>query len=365
MFGRALCQYRCLGLILLALPGCQSLSHPAEKRPETLFAWEVGGKSKDAGKDADKHASKNADHDSNEDAGAQKKQTNGKTPQPDDLPDSRKKSANSKQKENGSGGTAESNSQAESSSNERSKLDKPLVTDRPDFTEASSTVGLGVVQLEGGYTFSRDRQSGITTQSHSYPETLLRVGVFAEWFELRLGQNFATERTAGKDVSETLHGAEDLYLGVKLALAEQKKWLPELGLILQANVPTGADVFSADRVLPGINFLFGWELIEDTWTLGGSLQANQAVDDLHHTYLETAQSLTMAYFFTQKFGVYTEWFAFYPSGALAADITPQHYLNGGLYYRVTKDFQLDARAGVGLNRHSQDFFVGTGFAVRF
>src|SRR5687768_10953213 len=35
-------------------------------------------------------------------------------------------------------------------------LSEPLVTDRPDFTEASSTVGLGVMQLESGYTYVYD-----------------------------------------------------------------------------------------------------------------------------------------------------------------------------------------------------------------
>src|SRR5690606_21949136 len=36
-------------------------------------------------------------------------------------------------------------------------LDEPLASDRPDFTEASTTVGRGVVQLEMGYTYVEDR----------------------------------------------------------------------------------------------------------------------------------------------------------------------------------------------------------------
>ena len=59
-------------------------------------------------------------------------------------------------------------------------LDEPLVTDRPDFTEASSTVGLGVAQLEFGYTYVFDDDGTVSTKSHSYPETLLRYGIFAD-----------------------------------------------------------------------------------------------------------------------------------------------------------------------------------------
>src|SRR5262245_38321981 len=50
---------------------------------------------------------------------------------------------------------------------------EPLVTDRPDFTEASVTVGYGVAQLETGYTFFHDSEGGDRTRSHSFPETLL------------------------------------------------------------------------------------------------------------------------------------------------------------------------------------------------
>ncbi len=40
-----------------------------------------------------------------------------------------------------------------------SDLDKPLETDRPDFTESPKTVGRGVVQLEGGYTYTLDNEA--------------------------------------------------------------------------------------------------------------------------------------------------------------------------------------------------------------
>ena len=59
-----------------------------------------------------------------------------------------------------------------------------MVTDRPDATESAVTVGVGVFQLESGYTF--DKADGV--RIHSLGEILLRVGV-ADILELRFGIN--------------------------------------------------------------------------------------------------------------------------------------------------------------------------------
>lgn len=60
-----------------------------------------------------------------------------------------------------------------------------LVTNRPDQTESSETVGPGYVQFEFGWTHSEDNEDGEVT-SDSLPETLVRVGV-ADGLELRFG----------------------------------------------------------------------------------------------------------------------------------------------------------------------------------
>ena len=116
-------------------------------------------------------------------------------------------------------------------------FDAPLVTDRPDFTEASSTVGRGAQLFELGYTYTVDREDGMRNQSHSFPETLLRYGVLADWFEFRAALNYAEERTP----FSASGGAEDLYLGAKIGLTPQECLLPEMAIIPQMWVPTGDD----------------------------------------------------------------------------------------------------------------------------
>lgn len=228
-----------------------------------------------------------------------------------------------------------------------------ITTDRPDFTEASSTVGLGVTQLEIGYTYTEADDSRV----HSWGEPLLRYGVFANWFELRLAaaplSDFGTLSNSG---------FADLYLGAKIGLMQQQGIFPELAIIPQMTVPTGGSDFTADRVLPGANLLYGWELT-DQLSFAGSTQYNRAVDDSLDAYDEWAQSLTVATSITDEIGAYFEWFAFFPRAI--STVQDEHYINGGFTYLASDDVQWDIRAGKGLSDTGDDFFVGAGISLRF
>ncbi len=242
-------------------------------------------------------------------------------------------------------------------------LAEPLITDRPDFTEASSTVGRGVAQLEFGYTHVHDDEGGDTAKSHSIGEPLLRYGVFADWLEFRLAifPSGAKETTNG--VGSNVSGLEDLYLGFKIGLTPQEGILPEMAVITQMTVPTGHTDFTNNEVLPGINWLYSWE-ITDTFAIGGSTQGNRSIDEgTGQAYLELAQSMTAVFTLSDELSTYTEWYAFFPHSADTAQV--EHYFNGGFAYLISNDIQFDIRAGTGLNRAATDFFVGTGLTIRF
>lgn len=242
-------------------------------------------------------------------------------------------------------------------------LSEPLVTDRPDFTEASVTVGQGVTQIEFGYTYAYDAGRNVGAAQHSYPETLLRVGMLADWFEMRLDWNYGVERENFFDTSANSNdGAEDLGIGCKIALTPQDEMLPETAIIVSLSVPTGEDRFTAGQVLPGGSFLYGWDITDD-WSTGGSSVFNGAVDDEAGTnYFEFAQSWTVGRSWTEAVGSYAEWFAFIPSGADTNHT--EHYFNGGITYLFNNNVQWDVRVGVGLNDAADDYFVGTGLSLR-
>ena len=230
-----------------------------------------------------------------------------------------------------------------------------IETDRPDFTEASSTVSAGVTQLESGYTYTNQGQG---SENHSFPEALLRVGLFRDFFELRLAANFTSANRPDSS------GADDLYLGTKLALSKQQGITPEMAVILQADVPTGGRNVSSKTPLPGVNLLYGWDLV-DGLTFGGSSQLNRRIDNTNADFPEYAQSATFGLNFGGGFGGYCEWFALMPLGGLGGSRAATHYLNGGPTWKITKDIQLDVRAGFGLNASSDNFFSGAGASFRW
>lgn len=240
--------------------------------------------------------------------------------------------------------------------------DAPLVTDRPDFTEAGSTVGRGVVQIEFGYTYTYNNDAGESVRSHSFGEPLLRYGILAEWLEFRIALFPVAERTSAGGMSNSTGGTEDVYTGFKIGLTPQEGLLPEMALIPQMTVPAGTNGFSADEVLPGMNWVYAWE-VNDVISTGGSTQFNRAIDDGSSlSYTEWAQSWTVGYSLTDHVGAYTEWFAFLPHSAETA--MPEHYFNGGVTYLISNDVQWDIRAGAGLNAAADDLFVGTGLTIR-
>jgi hypothetical protein len=241
--------------------------------------------------------------------------------------------------------------------------DPRLVTDRPHFSEASSLVGLGVVQLETGYSIFSDRENGTRTTTHSFSEPLLRMGVFAEWFEFRLASNYLVERTSANTGSRTDSGTDDMYLGAKVALTEQAGLLPELAVFPQMRLPTGNSAFSSTQVLPGVNIAYSWKL-NDLLEVECNTQFNNRRDDLAHIYLEAIQTLNLEYDLSDRVGAFTELIGFFPCGALIAK--PEYYFHSGFVFFLSENVQLDIHAGIGLNKAATDLaFTGAGLSWRY
>lgn len=251
----------------------------------------------------------------------------------------------------------------------REPLTEPLVTDRPDFTESTDAVPSGYVQLEMGYTFAYDREDDDRVRSHTMPEMLWRIGLFED-FELRIGwegytfeeSQTLTETERGRPVTRETwsQGANDLSLGFKYKFCEQDGLVPHFGVIGQITVPSGSAGFSSGDVDPEVKLLWAYDLTE--WLgVAGNVNLAAPTED-NERFFQTSASVSLAASITDELGSYVEYFGFYPA---SENSDCAHYLNGGFTYLITDNFQVDVRAGVGLNEEADDFFTGVGFAWRF
>ncbi len=243
-------------------------------------------------------------------------------------------------------------------------MDEPLEADRPDFTESPLTVGRGVVQIETGYTFTHDNSSGAQTANHSFPQALIRIGMFAEWFEFRVVYNFESQDVTVRNIPGHQHmqGSDDLGLELKICLTPQEGILPKMGLIPTMTVPTGSPAFTQGEVMPGLQWAYGWDFNEKL-SFGMTTEAGRQRDDVGNDFVEFAQSGSLDFEITKKLHGYTELYLLSPVGRTIEPV--QYYFDGGFTYHVTNNLQLDIEAGVGLNEAADDYFAGGGAVVRF
>ncbi len=246
-------------------------------------------------------------------------------------------------------------------------MDEPLEADRPGFTVSTVTVGRGVVQLETGYTFTLDNAGNVHQIEHAFPDTLWRIGMFADWFEWRIEYNYeilntTIDRAGLPPIHQHLSGSEDLNLGCKIALTPQEGILPEMCLVPQMSVPSGAPGITSGLTLPELIWGYTWKLNEKV-SITGLTSIGKDTDDLGFAFTEVDQAFSLNIDFTKKLQGYIEWYVLAPSGRTTEQT--QHYSDGGFAYHVTNNFQLDIECGVGLNAAADNFFAGTGAVVRF
>jgi hypothetical protein len=241
-----------------------------------------------------------------------------------------------------------------------SGIPEPLVTDRPDFTESTSTVPRGHFQIEGGFTSARVDEE----EAQSLGEILIRIGA-GERVEARIGAGSYTRLDTGLPGEDRITGFEDPFLGMKVRLTPGDPDLlppgrPTMALLLSASLPAGNEDLTADAWVPEAKLALSWELTPRV-SLGSNLNYAYAVDggDRFH---QLAGSLTSGISLTDRLGMFVEYFGFSEETDGGPDT---HYLNGGTTFGISNDLQLDARIGFGLNEASPDWFAGVGAAVRF
>lgn len=241
-----------------------------------------------------------------------------------------------------------------------SGLPDPLDTDRPDFTEGTSTVPRGHYQLEGGYTFTSQGDE----DSSSLGELLLRIGA-GDRVEARLGIGSYSRVDTGVSGASTLSGYEDPTVGVKIRLTPDDTNLlapghPQIAILLATSVPIGSDDLTADEWQPEGKLALGWDFT-DRFSLGSTLIYGYPSDG-GERFHQFSASLSAGYSLTDRLGAYLEGYGFNKESLDGSSTT---YLDTGLSFGISNDVQIDVRVGAGLDDPSPNWFAGFGGAVRF
>ena len=239
-----------------------------------------------------------------------------------------------------------------------------LVTDRPDQTESSAVVPPGYVQVETGWSLSRNQEGGIRTNTHAFPGTLFRIGAL-DRMELRLAYGGALwEQTREAGQSSNLSGSGDMGIGAELYFWEEQDWLPETALLVGVSLPVGKEQFSSGRADPSFRFNLSHTL-SDRLSFGYNLGATW-----ESTLDETNDRDTLSLFnytavlgigLNERAGLFVEAFGDIPFNAQGG---PRNSLDGGFTYLIRDNLQIDGSAGIGLSDSADDWFVGLGFTAR-
>jgi hypothetical protein len=232
----------------------------------------------------------------------------------------------------------------------------PLVTDRPDFTESAETVPRGGIQLEFGYTYGKDGD----VESHSLGELLLRAALGGR-AELRLGLNSWAWQD---DPGQSNDGLENVFLGAKFMLLEAPDEpgspRPGMALLVGTGIPTGSDQIGEKHLEPGARLALAWDL---NGRAGLSTNIGYAwISQQGEGIGELSGSLALGYGLTDSVGCYIEYYQFVYTEAGSND---PGYVNGGLTWLTTDNFQLDWRAGYQVTGEGSEFFTGIGGSWRW
>jgi hypothetical protein len=233
-----------------------------------------------------------------------------------------------------------------------------MATDRPDQTEASSVVGKGVFQIETGVVFSKEELEFFNTvgdiKINDYATTLLRYGI-RENIELRLITAYTEVRWPTPSIPDD-GGLQPLAVGVKIAIAEENGFWPEIAYIGHLTLPwVGSDAFVPTHI--GGDFRFSLShTLSDRFAFGYNLGFDWDGNTSRPAFVYTA-ALGVAVagpvsMFVEVFGDdrVTGWY---------------HLADLGFTVLITRNLQFDSSYGFGLNSGNNMHFFNAGLSARF
>jgi hypothetical protein len=243
-----------------------------------------------------------------------------------------------------------------------------IITDRPHVAETPFLVPKSYLQWESGFQFQKSHAVDTKKTDFIYNNMLVRIG-FSRRVEGRVSINYlgTNVRNNKKDSVMKSTGFSGISLGSKVFLFKEKRLRPTGTILYMIALPfPGTKTFRPTHTtMAEIMFLFVNRI-----TYFYDFEYNLGVQ-----WDGTSQSPAYAYALNNEFALSQKLFLFAEiygyfyeqsnsDGRYDGNFKGDHRFNCGVYYRLSRDWQIDFSGGVGLSKISPDYYLGFGLSNR-
>lgn len=239
-----------------------------------------------------------------------------------------------------------------------------ICTDRPTKSSNACTVDAGHLQYESDlYDGTFQRLHGVTTDTSLVTNPTLKYGVASDLdVEVNIAP-YEVVRTRDASGASMLGGVGDLFLRAKYDALGGADGKVQVGFIGSLKAPTARNGIGNGAVEGGLAVPLGFKL-SDKLTLDLTPEADVLLDqDGRGRHAYTQQTVSLSYALPHDMTVYGElagnW-DFDPAGT-----THEYFADVAVSWLVTRHFQLDAGANIGLNAAAPGAEVYFGVSQKF
>ena len=229
-----------------------------------------------------------------------------------------------------------------------SQINAQLVTDRPDQTESSSTVGKGNLQVESGFLIGFEGDDQFSMRQILLPTNLFRYGV-SKVIEVR----FLSQFESLKLENHLTQGISDIEIGAKMQILNSGN-NTEIAFLSHLIVPTGTKELTSDK-FGTVNKLSVSHQLSENIGLGYNLGYNY----FGSTNGDLTYSLVLGIGVNDKVGIYIE-----PFGEVKNFENFIINFDSGFTYLASENLQLDFSFGTGINNTMNYISLGCSWLIK-
>ena len=223
-----------------------------------------------------------------------------------------------------------------------------IVTDRPDQTESSATVGRNNLQIETGILVGFTGDQTPSVRQVLAPTTLFRYGI-SKKIEIRVLSQFESIKQGNINFS----GISDLELGTKIQLYQKESSKTEMAFLTHIVMPTGSEELTNEDFGSISKLSISHELSDDL-----AIGYNIGYDYFGTGNGDMTYSIALGKSLNDLFGLYIEAY-----GSLIDLEEFEHSFDAGVTYLPNDFLQLDFSFGTGLNYTMNYISVGLSYLI--